>query len=262
MSRFAFCNCPAGFAADPERHAPDCPGRSGAGKPGRISHERFQELMGNRKPEPSPAAHVMAVADPYDGGLTYCLGCDSGGTFSDVPAGECPTPYKTAKQHQADNAELRAELDGLQSLIRHCLKDDLAGWQGDYRIALERAVQAGQQGESWPVGNVQALNAKLAQARCELDHASQQRDAAYAECKRLRAELERKQETGVRVATNLLNQLVDDPRTARSPDHSEHGLNMVNATLVALLERCQEKLDPHRDAVLWGEVVDALRAKP
>lgn len=32
MSRFCLCNCPAGFSADPERHAPDCPGRSGAGK--------------------------------------------------------------------------------------------------------------------------------------------------------------------------------------------------------------------------------------
>lgn len=32
MSRFCFCNCPAGFSADPERHTPDCPGRSGAGK--------------------------------------------------------------------------------------------------------------------------------------------------------------------------------------------------------------------------------------
>lgn len=34
MSRFNFCDCPAGFNADPERHAPDCPGRSGAGKRG------------------------------------------------------------------------------------------------------------------------------------------------------------------------------------------------------------------------------------
>lgn len=33
MNRFVMCNCPVGFAADPERHAPDCPGRSGAGKP-------------------------------------------------------------------------------------------------------------------------------------------------------------------------------------------------------------------------------------
>ncbi|QIB09019.1 hypothetical protein GZ982_30200 (plasmid) [Pseudomonas fluorescens] len=32
MSRFTFCNCPAGFKAAPERHAPDCPGRSGSGK--------------------------------------------------------------------------------------------------------------------------------------------------------------------------------------------------------------------------------------
>lgn len=34
MSRFSFCNCPAGFSAAPERHAPECPGRSGAGKRG------------------------------------------------------------------------------------------------------------------------------------------------------------------------------------------------------------------------------------
>lgn len=33
MSRVVLCNCPVGFAADPARHAPDCPGRSGAGKP-------------------------------------------------------------------------------------------------------------------------------------------------------------------------------------------------------------------------------------
>lgn len=29
-----------------------------------------------------------------------------------------------------------------------------------------------------------------------------------------------------------------------------------------LLAKCQEHLDPHRDAVLWGEVCDALKVKP
>ena len=29
-----------------------------------------------------------------------------------------------------------------------------------------------------------------------------------------------------------------------------------------LLERVQERLDPHRDAVLWGEVCDTFRATP
>lgn len=29
-----------------------------------------------------------------------------------------------------------------------------------------------------------------------------------------------------------------------------------------LLARCQEKLDPHRDAVLWGEVCDAFKVNP
>lgn len=45
-----------------------------------------------------------------------------------------------------------------------------------------------------------------------------------------------------------------------SPDHVEH----VRA-LVDVLGRCQEHLHPHRDAVLWGDVCDALsslRVKP
>ncbi|WP_330114117.1 hypothetical protein SA496_15730 [Pseudomonas sp. JS3066] len=32
IGKHTLCNCPAGFRADPERHAPDCPGRVGAGK--------------------------------------------------------------------------------------------------------------------------------------------------------------------------------------------------------------------------------------
>lgn len=32
MSRHTLCDCPAGFSAAPASHAPDCPGRSGAGK--------------------------------------------------------------------------------------------------------------------------------------------------------------------------------------------------------------------------------------
>lgn len=45
-----------------------------------------------------------------------------------------------------------------------------------------------------------------------------------------------------------------------TPDHAEQ----VRA-LVKVLERCQEHLHPHRDAVLWGDVCDALssqRVKP
>lgn len=29
-----------------------------------------------------------------------------------------------------------------------------------------------------------------------------------------------------------------------------------------VLGKCQEMLDPHRDAVLWGEVCDAFKVKP
>lgn len=33
-------------------------------------------------------------------------------------------------------------------------------------------------------------------------------------------------------------------------------------TALQLLACCQERLDPHRDAVLWGEVCEAFKAKP
>jgi len=49
MSRFNFCDCPAGFNADPERHAPDCPGRSCAGK---------------RGPTPVPATIKRSAVEP------------------------------------------------------------------------------------------------------------------------------------------------------------------------------------------------------
>lgn len=55
MSRFVLCNCPAGFAADPERHAPDCPGRSGAGKPSLLPPGKPFALIGagpSRAPRP------------------------------------------------------------------------------------------------------------------------------------------------------------------------------------------------------------------
>lgn len=55
MSRFVLCNCPAGFAADPERHAPDCPGRSGAGKPSLLPPGKPFTLIGagpGRTPRP------------------------------------------------------------------------------------------------------------------------------------------------------------------------------------------------------------------
>lgn len=53
MSRFCFCNCPAGFSAEPERHAPDCPGRSGAGKA--------------RTPVPA----TLTASQPVDSGVDF-----------------------------------------------------------------------------------------------------------------------------------------------------------------------------------------------
>ena len=53
MSRFCFCNCSAGFSAEPERHAPDCPGRSGAGKA--------------RTPVPA----TLAASQPVESGVDF-----------------------------------------------------------------------------------------------------------------------------------------------------------------------------------------------
>ncbi|MGR6617686.1 hypothetical protein [Pseudomonas rhodesiae] len=53
MSRFCFCNCPAGFSAAPERHAPDCPGRFGAGK------------------APTPVPATLPASKPVDSGVDF-----------------------------------------------------------------------------------------------------------------------------------------------------------------------------------------------
>ena len=44
--------------------------------------------------------------------------------------------------------------------------------------------------------------------------------------------------------------------------HITHRVIAERDAALKLLARCQEKLDPHRDAVLWGEVCDALTTKP
>lgn len=77
MSRFLLCNCPAGFDAAPERHAPDCPGRSGAGKsraPGGMTHERFQELMGNRPTARGVAQSVLDMTAAVDAAMVEMAG--------------------------------------------------------------------------------------------------------------------------------------------------------------------------------------------
>jgi len=38
--------------------------------------------------------HFNDAVDPYDGGLTICRGCKAQGTFTELPDGDCPTPYK------------------------------------------------------------------------------------------------------------------------------------------------------------------------
>ncbi|MHD0644406.1 hypothetical protein ACYPKM_02065 [Pseudomonas aeruginosa] len=75
---------------------------------------------------PKGMRHVIEVVDPYDDGVTRCLGCRQWGTFDHQPAGACPTPYRTDKELLAEALEreaalklqvesLRAELETLRS---------------------------------------------------------------------------------------------------------------------------------------------------
>jgi hypothetical protein len=44
--------------------------------------------------------------------------------------------------------------------------------------------------------------------------------------------------------------------------HMTHRVIAERDTALQLLAQCQEHLHPHRDAVLWGQVVEALRCAP
>lgn len=67
------------------------------------------------------SGHVMEVVDPYDGGWTVCRGCRAQGTFTESPAGECPSPYKSDRQLLAESLEretaLRAEVERLRNSL-------------------------------------------------------------------------------------------------------------------------------------------------
>jgi hypothetical protein len=51
-----------GFSADPERHAPDCPGRSGAGKPSSFKGNPCQTTEEIRASAPVPTAGGKPVS--------------------------------------------------------------------------------------------------------------------------------------------------------------------------------------------------------
>jgi hypothetical protein len=39
--------------------------------------------------------HFNEAVEGDDGGLVICRGCKAQGTYSELPGGECPTPYKS-----------------------------------------------------------------------------------------------------------------------------------------------------------------------
>lgn len=63
------------------------------------------------------SAHIMEVVDPYDDGTTVCRGCRAQGTFTEVPGGDCPTPYKSDRQLLAEALE---RVTSLRALLAEC----------------------------------------------------------------------------------------------------------------------------------------------
>lgn len=110
MSRFCFCNCPAGFEAEPERHAPDCPGRSGAGKRGPTPVPATFKSCGEPKPYPDRLCHIDYTAHPYR------CGCLSGDDEAQRRFDEYQRDTKLAKA-EGEVVRLTAENAALQQRL-------------------------------------------------------------------------------------------------------------------------------------------------
>lgn len=107
MSRFTFCNCPAGFSADPERHAPDCPGRSGAGKPRKTEVASAQSKPPALGGEPEVTAWIISDEDgTIDATVRWDVAKHS---FGDV------TPMISKAAHVYSLAPLQAEIERLKA---------------------------------------------------------------------------------------------------------------------------------------------------
>lgn len=74
--------------------------------------------------------------------------------------------------------------------------------------------------------------------------------------------LRKRAQTAEREAAKALKTLKGLDKVARVvSDNSDQVCGELN-TAHQLLAKCQEHLHPHRDAVLWGAVVEALRCAP
>ncbi|MBI6911093.1 hypothetical protein JET67_22245 [Pseudomonas palleroniana] len=128
MSRFCFCNCPAGFSADPERHAPDCPGRTGAGK--------------TRTPVPATTAAAQPVNSGVDFGIDGRSVRISQEAYSIFLAREAAGREKIAALQQLLNAadERIDELErGRGEPVMKLEAERLWGGHGEYAVSFVKA---------------------------------------------------------------------------------------------------------------------------
>lgn len=94
--------------------------------------------------------HVMVCVEMDDGGSRRCLGCNQYvyGSLTELPPGECPTPYKSPKQLLAESvareAALRLELGRTIEAKEHRMDElaaalkELALWKSNHANMVER----------------------------------------------------------------------------------------------------------------------------
>lgn len=197
MSRFCFCNCPAGFSAPPERHAPDCPGRSGAGK----------------APTPVPAVIAAPLeADEFSGNNAQLIKAIE--TLLDMDAKGVLVPHGIGGAARQLLNAAASRLPPFPNRLCHidytahpyrcgCLSGDdeaqrrFNEHQRDTKLAADE-------------GEIERLRGELGQVKGEYDRAVNRVSAARDEIESLRAQLALPAEIG-RLINSQDNRHTDQP---------------------------------------------------
>ena len=142
MSRFTLCNCPVGFSAAPERHAPDCPGRFGAGKPSTavvkptiLKETNVGYAASSGAPVP-PAGDVEVIAIGYTGVNGYVR---SVGQYKGLPI----SPMDIALVDRVHVTRLTAELKIANDRLRIEVdtSNKLGAERDDWKARCARRVE-------------------------------------------------------------------------------------------------------------------------
>lgn len=98
--------------------------------------------------------HCNEAVEGDDGGLVICRGCKARGTYTELPAGECPTPYKSdrvllaesiareqALQLRLNAADQRIDEQGVALMQIHDRADAFAEDECSMRVASVEVIR-------------------------------------------------------------------------------------------------------------------------